>query len=283
MKIFIPSYDEYAIGGGWSFLANFRKALAEYITDDYSQADIYFLAGATLVDKAEVDKAQADGKNIVLRVDNVVRNSRNRGSGMTRMRRFAEQADLVIFQSCFANNLLAGYLGAKNSCVILNSADETIFNDSGRIGAGDAFLYSKYSSDETKNWEMARTCFQDIAKKNQDKKLNIVGRFDAKLEEYGFDFFNGEKVNYLGLVTDKNRLAQIYKRSDFLLYSYFNDACSNTLIEALLCGVSPVDCYGMMATGGASEIMDNFNADGAEYFYLSRMAEEYIEVFNGIV
>lgn len=283
MKIFIPSYDEYAIGGGWSFLANFRKALADYVTTDYDDADVYFIAGPTLVDKADVDRAVADGKKIVLRVDNVVRNSRNRGSGMSRMKRFASQADLVVYQSDFASGLLDGYIGASNSCVILNGADETIFNDNGRVNDGDTFLYSKYSSDETKNWEMARTYFQDEARVNGDNKLNLVGRFDAKLEEYGFDFFNGENVNYCGLVADKNRLADIYKQSDFLLYSYFNDACSNTLIEALLCGVSPVDCYGMLGTGGAREIMDNFRLDGLEYFYLKRMADEYVEVLSGIV
>lgn len=283
MKIYLPSIDPYAIGGGWSFIDNFMKC---FDISSYDEADIFFIPGATLVTKEQVDQAQADGKKVVLRVDNVVRNSRNRGSGMSRLKRFADQADLVIFQSEFAERLLNHYLGLEDYRVILNSADEFIFNEEGRPNRQDTYLYSKYSSDETKNWEMARTAYQEIWAANDDNnkpQLNLVGRFDAKIEEYGFDFFNGEKYYYHGLVTDKHRLADIYRDSDYFLYTYFNDACSNTAIEAMLCGVEMLGCFGMEKTGGILEVIDKYKKKGREYFYLKRMADEYREAFNGLI
>lgn len=283
MKIVLPKIDEYAIGGGWSFISNFRRAMGDLITD-YDEADIYFIPGASMVDREQVKQAQADGKRIVLRVDNVIRNSRNRGSGMSRMADFAQMSDLVIFQSHFAEKLLNPFLLVENYKVILNAVDETVFHNKGRANRENTFLYSKYSSDETKNWEMARIAYQHAwDKMGEGINLNIVGRFDAKIEEYDFDFFNGEKYTYYGLVTDKNKLADIYRDSDYFLYTYFNDACSNTAIEALMCGVELVGCFDMEKTGGLPEIMHNFNDQGRDYFKLDRLAKDYKEAFNGII
>lgn len=281
MKIAIAKHDEFAIGGGWSFIANFKKAMGAMITG-YETADIYFIPSASMVSREEVKQAQADGKKIVLRVDNVVRNSRNRGTGMTRMLDFSQMADLVIFQSQFAEHLLNGYLKLENYKIILNSVDEDIFNNRGTADEGYNYLYCKYSSDETKNWEMARTAFQEIWSANDDLPLNfnIVGRFDQKIQEYNFDFFNGEQFTYHGLVTDKERMADIYRANDYFFYTYFNDACSNTAIEALMCGCEILGCYGMERTGGIGEIIDKFKRKGRKYFELKRMADEYKEALS---
>lgn len=274
MKIAVPPYDERAIGGGWSFISNFKRAMGENITG-YAEADVFLIPSASMVQRADVEQAKADGKKIVLRVDNIIRNSRNRNTGMSRMRDMAVMADLVVFQSRFAFELLDPYLKAEHYTIIHNSVDEAVFNTEGRTEGRCRFLYAKYSSDETKNWEMARSAFQLI--ELEDKSLTLVGRFEANLEQYGFDFYQGEKVSYKGLV-DRVGMAEIYKQSDFLLYSYFNDACSNTLIEALSCGLKIVDCYGMLGTGGAPELM----RQEPEYFKLDRMADEYLAVMEAL-
>ena len=40
MKIILPQIDENALGGGWSFCRNFRKAMGGNIVTDYDQADV---------------------------------------------------------------------------------------------------------------------------------------------------------------------------------------------------------------------------------------------------
>lgn len=277
MKITLPNVDLNAQGGGWSFTRNFVKSFSDNITD-YTQADIYFIPSASMVSREDVLKAKEDGKKIVLRCDNIIKNSRNRNTGMTRMKDFAEWADLVVYQSEFAFNLLNSYLQPKNTAIILNSVDQDIFNTEGRTYTGGRYLYSKYSSDPTKNWDIARLQFQQSEVSN--KTLTLVGRFEGDVEEYNFDFYQGETVNYLGLISDPHNMAKVYKNSDIFLYSYFQDACSQTLIEAISCGLHIKNCYGMLYTGGSGEIMDragSYLKSGASYFDLPRMADEYYE------
>lgn len=275
MKVCLAVFEPERQGGGWSFQRNFAKA---YGNSPYEEADIYFISSASMVQRDQVDKAKADGKKIVLRVDNIIRNSRNRNTGMSRLKDFAEKADLVVYQSQFARKLLDRYLKAKNWSVILNAVDQDIFNTEDRFKTdGGQYLYSKYSSDETKNWEMARQKFQNAP---GPKHLNLVGRYDDKVVEYDFDFYQGESFEHHGLIDSPTKMAQIYKQSDIFLYSYFNDACSNTLIEAISCGLKIQDCYGMLKTGGAPEIMRAFKSGGREYFGLNGMNIEYWMAFR---
>lgn len=278
--ICLPQYDQDGIGGGWTFLSNLKKAIPGLITN-YDNSDTYFIPSASMVSREDVVKAKEDGKKIVLRSDNIIRNSRNRNTGMSRMKSFADMADVVIFQSEFARDLLNPYLDAKRHTVILNSCDEKIFHPTNKkLNGTTNYLYIRSSTDETKNWEMARSGFQ-LA--NNPKKLTIIGKgFDQNMIDYNFDFYQGEDVRYVGEVRDKDTLADFYRANDYLLYSYFQDACSNTLIEALCCGLTVVNCYGMAETGGTPEILAKFREYGKNYFFLERMGEEYRECLQAI-
>lgn len=281
MKIALPSYDTKAIGGGWSFISNFIKAMQGNITD-YNQADIFFIPSASMVSRDEVQQAKQDGKKIVLRCDNIIRNSRNRNTGMSRMKDFSDWADLVIFQSEFAEELLNPYLQTEQWKVIYNSVDERIFNDKNRIDGNSRYVYGKHSSDETKNWEMARVAYQKLQEDDEDATLNLFGRFDGNLQEYNFDFYNSEQYRYWGYITDPQVMANIYKQSDWFIYTYFNDACSNSLIEALMCGVQIYDPYQMSDTGGTREILERFyKREG--YFELKRMGDDYKLAFARVL
>lgn len=282
MKLYIAKQDESRLGGGWSWISNIKKALAEDIVS-YEEAEVYLIPSPSMVSKEEVDKAQADGKKIVLRVDNIVRNSRNRNTGMSRMKRFADQADLVIYQSRFAKKLLKNFIG-KDGKVILNSCDTDIFNPKGRDESVTArYVYSRVNRDETKNWEMARYIYQEESEmRGNDAILNIVGNYSPELVEYNFDFYQGENYRYWGAINDPLVLADIYRNSDYLIYTFWNDACSNTLIEALCCGCLVADKYGMAKTGGAMEILSNYYTKGLEYFSLNRMGQEYKKALSAL-
>ena len=281
MRIYIAKFEPSRIGGGWSFANNLNRALSDNVTTDYAASDIYFITSASMVSREEVDQAKRDGKKVVLRIDNIIRNSRNRNTGMSRMKDFAEMADYVVFQSEFAADLLGPYLNPKQWRIIINAVDQSIFHPQGRTETDqEVYLYSKYSSDETKNWEMARLAYQREAHPNST--LYLVGRFDGNLEEYNFDFYQGERYRYWGLITDPHVMADIYRQSDYFLYSYFNDACSNTVIEALCCGCEIMDVLGMAQTGGTPEIMRYWQAMGDKFFTLDRLRSQYQEVFNVI-
>ncbi len=86
--------------------------------------------------------------------------------------------------------------------------------------------------------------------------------------EYNFDFYNGERFRYMG---EQTNMADVYRRNKYFLYTYLNDACSNTLLEARASGCEIVDVYGMLQTGGAPEIM------ACEDISLERMIKQYKE------
>lgn len=276
MKLHIANHQPDRRGGGWTQARYLAEKLGHV---SYEECDTYLIMSASVVEREQVKKAKDDGKRIVLRVDNVLRNSRNRNTGMSRMYDFAQWADLVVYQSTWAMETLSPFL-KKEGVVILNACDTDVFNPKGRQESEVArYLYSRVNRDETKNWEMARHIYS-TEHRIKDKKtlLNLVGAYSPELVEYNFDFYNGEDYRFWGEV-DQAQLADIYRMSDYLIFTFFNDACSNTLIEALCSGCEVLDPYGMSETGGSGEILHYFeDHGGAEYFKLDRMVEDYKKV-----
>lgn len=259
MKCHILNYEPDRMGGGWT--------QARYLHDgldcvNYHEADVIIVTGATMATHDQVTQAKADGKKIVFRIDNAVRNSRNRGTGMTRMKAFCEQADLVIYQSEWARKFLLPYT-KTDGVVILNGVDTKKFNSDNRMVGNDTYLYVRSSRDEGKQWIMAWYYFV-----NNPGKLNIVGKFSSENTEWGFDFYNNEFIKYWG---EQSNMVDMYRNSRYFLYTYLNDACSNTLLEARASGCEIIDVYGMLKTGGAPEIMVR------EDISVERMIREYKE------
>lgn len=272
MRLHIAKYEPDRLGGGWSFARNLARGLGQ---SSYEDADIYFIASPSMVQREEVLQAKADGKKIVLRVDNAVRNSRNRNTGMTRMKDFAEWADLVIYQSRWARDYLKPFLGVDGP-VILNGCDLDLFKPGPK---NDNVLYSRFNRDETKNWEVARywystTCAR--ARTSGTTKLIVVGSFSDELRDGNFDFYDNEPYEYLG-VLDEHNMAKLLSVTGKFLYTYYNDACSNSLIEALVSGCEVVGEPYFGTTGGAPEILDAYFQRGRDYFSLERMCSEYRE------
>lgn len=286
MNIHIANFSEQKVGGGFSFIANFMDGAKRIDPNvqftDYDKADVYFIPSASMVQREQVKIAKADGKKIILRVDNALRHSRNRSTGMSRLWDFAEMADDIIFQSTWAKNVIGKeYLQTDRGHIIVNGVNQDIFNMNERTEDLSArFTYSRYNRDETKNWEMARYIYQQaVYTADVPCQLNIIGRFSDELRENNFDFYQDESYKFWA-VQPPEIVSQILQNTDYFIYTYFNDACSNSLIEALCCGCEIVDTYNMLNTGGAAQIMDIMDDVGISYFSHLRMAREYIEAIN---
>jgi len=244
MKIFIPERARASdIGGGFSFTRNFINCIGGQVEfeNKIEKCDIYFLPGPTLADKEEVECAKGMGKKIVLRVDNMPRNSRNRNTGSSRLLKFAEMADVIIYQSHWAKAFLMPFL-KKDGEVILNGVDNKLFNPNGKeiMRQGNPqCLYVRSSRDETKRWEKAWYDFQILFFKNPKAHLWIVGKFNPENIEYNFDLFGGaeKRYHFWGVVDDRVQLAEIYRSADILFCPFANEACSNTVNEAMASGL----------------------------------------------
>lgn len=283
MKIYIPSRAKTGdIGGGFSFTRNIIKALKGKVefTDRIADCDIFFIPGATMCQRDEVKTMKDMGKKIVLRVDNIPRNSRNRNTGTGRLYDFAQMADEVIYQSEWARNWISPFV-KKKGVVILNGADEEIFTPDGMKAPRDGspqYLYSRYNRDETKCWEKAWYEFQITYYRNPKAHLWIVGRFSPEQEQYGFDFFGGaeKRYKYLGTIGTPEEMAIIYRSANNLLYTYSLDACSNVLVEARLCGL---DVLIGQNEGSANEILLTNKIN----LTLKSMGERYYQVFKKVL
>lgn len=259
MKLHIANDSDARVGGGPNFARQLQESLE---TVPIEEADIILIPAATMVTRESI--APYFDRKIVLRIDNYLKHSRNRGSGMTRLVEYAQACEVALYQSKWAKGYLNGYLkqrGIKNdSRVLYNGSDESIFRPGGKYYSKPAgvkrYLYVASSTDQSKGWVMAHQKFQELHR-DEDCELWLVGKFDEAVREYGFDFFNDEQIVYKGIVQEPEEMAKIYRSCDALLYSYFCDACSNILNEAILCGLEIVDCYGMLETGGAPEVLKN--------------------------
>lgn len=258
MRIYLANYEPDRRGGGWTQARYLFEGLN--CTTDYDSADIYLITGPTMANYDQVERAKQDGKKIVLRADNAVRDSRNRGTGMTRMKTFADMADLIIYQSKWARDFLMPYT-KKDGVVILNGVSSARFYpieyspiDNESPPQSDSYLYVRSSRDEGKQWLMAWYWFIQHFAKNPRSHLTIVGRFSSENTDWNFDFYNNERYRFEGELSAQN-MSIAYQTHKYFLYTYLNDACSNTLLEARASGCEIVDVYGMLQTGGAPEIM----------------------------
>lgn len=279
MKIHIAGEVEGKIGGGWSFIEYFKNSIGGNIPIE--EADVVLIPGASQVRSGVIDTARQRGQKIVLRVDNSLKPSRNKGmdNSMGKMHYYASVADLVIYQCQWAKDYLDDFLGNPNSEIIYNGVDLDIFKPEGsklKFGASNTYLYSCASKGESKMWEWAWWRYQQYHRENSDNHLLVTGRLPTEPMQHGLDFFNGENYTYLGMVPTKSMMAEIYRGSDYLMAVYQNDCYSNTYLEALACGLELID---INMTGGTPELLDNWKK-GRDFNGLSRMAEDYTRVLE---
>lgn len=287
MKIHLLNDSKQGLGGGWTFMGNFAKGLKQFpehqIVNSIEESDLCFVSGATMVTRQTIDRVQELGKKLVTRLDNVPRNSRNRNTGTSRLKEFAERADGVVWQCNWAKEWLGGsFIKPKKETIIYNGVDTDIFKPDGEKRnfrdnpEQKIYLFSRFSRDETKNWEVAWYDFQREHLKNNNIKLIIVGSFSQEQMDYNFDFFQGEKIQYLGVIDNPNEMAKILRGCDYFMATYFNDAYSNTYLEALMCGVNP---HSVSWTGGTPELMTNAAMRTDKSNGLKRMVGDYLDFF----
>ena len=282
MKIYIPIGAQAGIGGGWRFTTQLMKALDDKVefVDQLELCDLFFIPGPTLADRDEVVLAKKLHKKIVLRVDNIVKNSRNRGTGTTRLYEFAKMADKVIYQSKFARDWLKDFLGEDGE-VILNGTDISVFNETGEAlipNGTPQYIFCRARRDDDKRWSKAWYEFQKIYFKNPKAHLWIVGNFGRDSIKYNFDFYSGAEKRYkfFGIIERAEDMAKIFRGADVFIYSYTLDACSNSLIEARMCGNEILRCDN--GDSGADEIM----ATSKEELTMESVANKYLKVFEKV-
>ncbi len=260
MKIYIPNTSKQSIGGGWTFIRNFKKGIKDVeFVDNWKECDIVLITGATMTDRDEMNEAKAAGKKIIFRIDNMPKDSRNRGTAFSRMLDFGKMADFFIFQSEWAKDYVGWWLVdngvdiTNRSAIVYNGVDTEAFYPNKEQQKNDRYLFVQYNRDENKRMTEAFYLFHQAFRKNKNLELWMVGRYSPELVANNFDFFAGESVTYLGVIEDIKQLGNIYRECQYLLFPAYADASPNTVMEAMACGCEVI---GISDVGGTKELMN---------------------------
>lgn len=284
--IYISSESKQKLGGGFVFIENLKKGAINQcrFVDSAKEAHIVFIPSVTMAARSEIVQAKHERRKIVLRIDNMPKDSRNRGTAFSRMRDFAQLADVIIFQSEWAKDYVGSWL--ESSCnvnlnkshVIYNGIDKDYFNYTDNPAErGETYLFSTFNTDENKRYQEA---FYDFHLRHRAAKragkplptLKLVGNFPRDLPGYKFDFFDDEKIIYSPPIDDRKKIADIMRSCRYLYFPAFADASPNTVSEAIACG-----CEVLLPNqiGGTVEVIKRFNES---IYTIQQMAERYLEV-----
>lgn len=277
MKIFIPNLKN-DVGGGWTFLRNFTKGMQRFVefVTNVQECDVVFIPGVTMVDRDQIEQAEALGKKIVFRMDNIPRKSRNKRSRVyDNIKRYAELADVVVYQSEWAKNYCYPMTG--EGTVIYNGVDEEIFNtDDLAADRDNRYLFLYHGKSELKQFWVAHYIFQMEARKNKNAEFWFVYNFKNELPELleaNFDFWNGEKFHYVEPTGDPFQVAALMKQCGTLIFPSVADAAPNTVLEARACGMKILGVPEPFLAG-TQELVDMPDIS------LDRMSREYNALFE---
>ena len=275
-----------SIGGAWTAKRNVENVLDIVQTPD--EADISLIMGATMITRDTFKECKAKTK-VVLRLDGIPEDWRNRGAGWSRLRDFYKEADGVIVQSEFIANTVFKWLHKQtrecsNWCVIYNGLDKFIFNPEGpklapteRNGL-KRILCVGSRKDANKRLEEVIERYRYYKLDNPNTILSFVGVFPTEIKEQQFGLYDmeqGKDWQYMGIIKDPIGIATIMRSHDEFWFPSFADPSPNVLLEALHCGLEPkLICQ----YGGAMELIGLYE-QGYD-FSLERMGKEYNEFLD---
>lgn len=287
MKIHIPYISDQQIGGGYTFYRNFTKAMADHMPDwqlvpEAIKHDVLFAFSPTTVSGEVIARSKAAGARFVLRMDGVPEDSRNSGRGTRRLIEYSLQADLIIYQSEFVYNTVGKILrnngATKPHAIVRNGVDTDIFTPEGEkiafVGKPN-ILSIAYRKDNNKRYEEVLAMYREYWMDNKNANLVLIGRYPSEWQDYNMGFFNGERHQRLGIVTDLKAKAAMMRSCDLMFYPSFADPAPNVVLEALACGV-PI-LYN--AYGGTREILEGTGA-GMAIDYRKNFADQIEEVLE---
>jgi len=186
----------------------------------------------------------------VHRVDGPIDVYRGRDEGVDRSihevnKRFAAK---TIFQSRYSleKHLELG-LDFKNPVVIMNAPDPDIFHPRGRIGFSQERKTRLIASSWSDNINKGAPVYQWLDEHLDWNRfeMTFVGRSPVK-------FKNIHMISPM----DSYRMADMFRKHDIYVTASRNDPCSNSLIEALTCGLPAV----YLRSGGHPEIVKQAGA-----------------------
>lgn len=244
--------------GPWGGANQFLKALRQIFIklgiyeENPFMADVVLFNSHHNILEALKLKLQKPGLIFVHRVDGPVFFIRNRDKLLDKIifKFSAEVADFTIFQSAWSLEKCRelGFKG-NNIAIIHNAPDKNIFNKEGKAH----FSRDRKTRIIATSWSA-----------NMNKGFETYQFIDNNLDfdKYDFIFVGNSPIRFKNIrhIPPLNScgLARELKKSDIFMTASKNDPCSNSLIEALACGLPAL----VLNSGGHPELISK----GGELF-----------------
>jgi len=285
IKVFLAQESKGKIGGGWTFVDNLKKSTPRLvITDNIEESEVVLIPSATMLTRKYLKEIREKYKDkpFVLRIDNLPPDHRNSGKGWARLLACALASDHMIFQSEWAKNhiypQLVPHTGEKSHSIVYNGVDTKIFTPDGDTyldkeiellfgqhrkmrDLSPRFLFFLSSSDPAKRIEEVVHLFREYSAYSRengtgDPLLVLAGKgYPKEWVDYDFEFRNDENILYIPQpFVDKKAVASLYRSCDALIFTAYGNACSNTVLEAMACGLNVL----YQAYGGQHELISPF-------------------------
>jgi len=225
-------------GGGNQFMLALRKGFLDLGVEVYnnkvsSKMDAYIFDSSWLNKDILKKLRKVEGARIAHRIDGPIQLYRGSDSSADDeiFELNKEFATVTIIQSLFTlNKLLDLNYKPKNPVVIYNSINPDIFYP----GNGIKNLSSKI--------RIVSASWSDNPKKGGSIYKWLDDNLDFDKIEYTFVGRINEKLNNIKLIppVDSNKLGDILREQDIYITASENDPCSNSLIEAMACGLPAI-------------------------------------------
>ena len=235
-------------GGGNQFLKSLRDYFIEIGVNekDPEKADVILFNSHHDIEKLILFKKNFPNKIFVHRVDGPIFKIRNRNIFIDKIIYLLNYffSDGTIFQSNWSKemNYKLGMKRNDNEVVIFNAPNPKIFNKEGKKGFEPNKKVSLIATSWSDNWR---------------KGFDVYKFLDNNLDfsKFKMTFIGNTPIKFDNIVHIKplnsNDLSLILKRNDIFLTASRSDTCSNSLIEALHCGLPAI----VLNDGGHPEII----------------------------
>jgi len=256
MKIHILyEFQNQPWGGGNQFLKALKKEFIKKVVyeENLEKADIILFNSHHSFNEVFKIKRKFREKIFIHRIDGPACLTRGGSKDLDKIIfRFNKLvADGIIFQSnwCQKKNKKYFNINSKYKAVIHNAPDSGIFNKNGKREFSPGEKIELIADSWSSNWRKGFEIYKYL-----DENLNF--------SKYDMTFVGNSPIEFKNIKQIEpilsEKLAEILKEHDIYITASQNDPCSNSLIEALSCGLPAV----VLNDGGHPELIQK----GGELF-----------------
>lgn len=261
MKIHILyDFKNQPWGGGNQFLKALKKEFREKKTyeENYQNANVVLFNGDPfgteyLFDEIFKLKQRHPEKIIIYRLDGPVSLIRGRGKEIDKIIKLFNDllVDGIIFQSnwCRKRNKKLFKISAKYETMIYNAPDNKIFNKNDKKEFNPKEKIKLIATSWSSNWNKGFEIYKYL-----DENLDFLKHEMTFVGNSPIEF---KSIKWIKPISSE-RLAKLLSKQDVFVTASQNDPCSNSLIEALSCGLVAI----VLNSGGHPELIQK----GGELF-----------------